>query len=78
MICTILKNIFCGLCNHDTTSYHKHSRSHLILMVSLYNLDYVITDKDSGELVDCDVTDYNEYYHNIKVKNNMKYDDLYL
>ncbi len=62
-----IKSLFCG-CNIEDPIYtHVINRSEMLLTISLYNLDYEIFDKKTGEPVDCAVCDYSEYDHDIKI-----------
>ncbi len=62
-----IKSLFCG-CNIEDPIYtHVINRSEMLITISLYNLDYEIFDKKTGESVDCAACDYSEHDHDIKV-----------
>ncbi len=78
MLRCVLNILCCGQCPTNTAKYrNQYSRSHTMLMVSLYNMDYQITDKLSGELVDCDLIDYNEQDHNLHINNHTIIPEFY-
>lgn len=73
MMIDFFKTLFCG-CPQDYPSYgHLKGRTEMILNISLYNLDYEITDKKTGEELECDLVDYDETNHNIKIYKYAKF-----
>ncbi len=66
-----IKSLFCIGCEDPQL---KLSRSKMMLMISIYNLDYDILDKSSNEVVNCDLIDFDQSDHIIKINDN-KFDE---
>ncbi len=66
---SFFKSLLCG-CFDVQKNTRRLSRSRVLLMVSFYNLDYMIRDRQSGKRLDCDILEFDERAHTISVRSS--------